>query len=565
MSLSHLSWRMKGVVVVLFFCVMYLSWFVNISVKEYRYALTDVSVIVESVNEDIIPSVKLIAECSHSFVVVHSKNTRQFLSIGNLSGSSVNVIVLVENSFHRYVAFESFRNVNSLSYQLPDGMHVGSYNVVIQVEPLNLLSKREPWCIISNPIEVLVVHSPAHVQNKKQNDSSMCSWDNMNEWQNSGHWVNEYCSDIKVPRWEYEFDTCGYKESAQQHVDTFLSSDELVSSGAPVLWLVVLGSSVERGLFLYMARLLFGKEFVLEEYSKCWGFVDIRYRNIRLTFNDFRNVAMPAEHNLFQCENAVVASDGKIQERGLLFWKYLFADPHLLPDLILFGYVALSFDSLRNNINLYSFLNVTKSVPKWTGKVLIVFLSSNAPIDKVFWSDLRNVTRREQERHAVTLTLQEKFPFVNVLNSQAMVASMLDDIEMYVDFAYSSSPHLHYSCKDSSGALQVCGAVVKSVSYLVLSLLFTSRPSHNTHSHLRHSSSSAKEDLSICSICRKRLIPFDIEVPNNTSCVHKSDKYSVALTEERRCPASCLSQPVLRTFISAGGSNVSVRQCEHVQ
>lgn len=71
--------------------------------------------------------------------------------------------------------------------------------------------------------------------------------------------------------------------------DTFSYDDlMLLASQEKPTWLVVLGGSVQRGLFLTLVDMVLAQgqkdEFPTSAIQKCWGYADIRVGNLRLAY-----------------------------------------------------------------------------------------------------------------------------------------------------------------------------------------------------------------------------------------------------------------------------------------
>lgn len=81
--------------------------------------------------------------------------------------------------------------------------------------------------------------------------------------------------------WVFQPKTCMY--------DTFPYEDLiLLASLQEVTWILVLGSSVQRGLFLTLVDMALARgqkdDLSQSVLQKCWGYANVRVGNLRLTF-----------------------------------------------------------------------------------------------------------------------------------------------------------------------------------------------------------------------------------------------------------------------------------------
>ena len=102
---------------------------------------------------------------------------------------------------------------------------------------------------------------------------------------NTGTWVssNIASAEYGVTRdgWVFQPRTCVY--------DTFLYDDlMLLASLSEPTWLLILGGSVQRGLYLMLIDMILAQgqkdDFGSNSIQKCWGYADITVGNLRVTY-----------------------------------------------------------------------------------------------------------------------------------------------------------------------------------------------------------------------------------------------------------------------------------------
>ncbi|CBJ25848.1 expressed unknown protein [Ectocarpus siliculosus] len=106
----------------------------------------------------------------------------------------------------------------------------------------------------------------------------------------TGSWISSKFASAKhgVLRdgWVFQPKTCVH--------DTFSYDDlMLLATGSKEpTWLLILGTSVQRGVFLTLVDMVLAQgqksDFATSAIQKCWGFAEVRVGNLRLTYQDLR-------------------------------------------------------------------------------------------------------------------------------------------------------------------------------------------------------------------------------------------------------------------------------------
>ena len=128
--------------------------------------------------------------------------------------------------------------------------------------------------------------------------------------------------------------------------------------------IMVIGTSVMRGVFLSMADLLlpFGEKryFAPSVIGKCWGRAHVKKGNLRLMYQDFRvgEFEKPGENgaDLVECHNDMIAKEGSdFLCNAYRVWDEVFEDANKWPDTIflLSGY-GWGYDNSNLRVTLFT-------------------------------------------------------------------------------------------------------------------------------------------------------------------------------------------------------------------
>ena len=136
--------------------------------------------------------------------------------------------------------------------------------------------------------------------------------------------------------------------------------------------IVILGSSIDRGIFLSIVDILLSIEekvhFEKSVVGKCWGQAIIRKGNLKLMYQDFRTIrfGIPGKDkdNYYECNNDKVAveSPHEFVNNATLFWEDLFHERRSWPSVV-----------YMRTAHFIHAPNLVKKIPKaWTGTLYLV-------------------------------------------------------------------------------------------------------------------------------------------------------------------------------------------------
>jgi len=136
--------------------------------------------------------------------------------------------------------------------------------------------------------------------------------------------------------------------------------------------IVILGSSIDRGIFLSLVDILLTIEekvhFEKSVVGKCWGQAIIRKGNLKLMYQDFRTIrfGVPGKDNdnYYECNNEKVAveSPREFVNNATLFWEDLFHKRSSWPSVVY----------MRTAHFIHAQTLVKKILKAWTGTLYLV-------------------------------------------------------------------------------------------------------------------------------------------------------------------------------------------------
>lgn len=189
--------------------------------------------------------------------------------------------VWIASADHIFIAEVIYTGDSTLT-AIYESSFPGEY--LLHVEEVSLYRKDEGRRIIGSPFLLTVEGAPT-VDVDQLSVCGMEKEDIKTSFWRTGSWVSSrFASEAHgVGRngWVFQPKTCVY--------DTFTYDDlMLLASSEEETWLLVLGNSVQRGLFLTLVDLMLlpgQKQFLPSSVlQKCWGYADVRVGNLRVTY-----------------------------------------------------------------------------------------------------------------------------------------------------------------------------------------------------------------------------------------------------------------------------------------
>jgi hypothetical protein len=378
--------------------------------------------------------------------------------------------------------------------------------------------------------------------------NSVVPWD--------GHWVGPKfpTADGLAPMrtgWRYIPNDCILKTYTTPEIRSLITSPL-----SPPKSILVLGSSIDRGIFLSLLDIIVDKEFKAElgesKTGKCWGRASVQVGSLEVTYQDFRPVYInPVEENetqAIECHGEYLALGPGLYANTTIMFKTMFAEHMHWPDVI---YIAGASGKLL--------LKLMALIPfSWDGRVVLGYGGL---------SGMRDIFNAQvfQESLATSKVLSETLNDTRVqfLDTDHMISAMRLQTEQVGRIG--GSQHFHRFCRE--GDLFVCSNVTETLALFLLGVVLN--PDGNTKNtwpkHTTAASGITQEPPvpRICTDCPAGLLPFHIKPVPDLTC-HRGSYVTVEKVGEvwsDLCPSFCMKMPPNGTTWTQSGF-VDVRKCD---
>ncbi|CAM9107182.1 unnamed protein product [Ectocarpus sp. 13 AM-2016] len=171
--------------------------------------------------------------------------------------------------------------------------------------------------------------------------------------------------------WVFQPKSCVFETFSYQDLMLLASLD-----GEPT-WLVVVGGSVQRGVFLTLVDMVLAAgqkdDMATSTLGKCWGYADLRVGNLRLTYQDMRLYRFVTMTDSVVCNNEKLTSGSTsafIHSAKEFLTSTIFQDGTQWPATILAPSSYLIPDKIENQIAIEVLMDALP--PSWEGKLLFV-------------------------------------------------------------------------------------------------------------------------------------------------------------------------------------------------
>ncbi|CAM9778424.1 unnamed protein product [Scytosiphon promiscuus] len=160
--------------------------------------------------------------------------------------------------------------------------------------------------------------------------------------------------------------------------DAFSYEDLMLLAGLEEpTWLLVLGGSVQRGLFLTLVDMVLAQgqkdNLISSTVQKCWGYADIRVGNLRVTYQDMRLYRLNTMEDSVVCNNEKLISGSTsafVRSCQKFLSSVIFQDTSdMWPSLIL---APSNLVQNRNAPNLAIEVLMAALPPSWKGELMFV-------------------------------------------------------------------------------------------------------------------------------------------------------------------------------------------------
>ncbi|CAM9817705.1 unnamed protein product [Ectocarpus fasciculatus] len=361
--------------------------------------------------------------------------------------------------------------------------------------------------------------------------------------------------------------------------DTF-SYDDLMLLAKDVkepTWLLILGTSVQRGVFLTLVDMVLAQgqksDFATSSIQKCWGFAEIRVGNLRLTYQDLRL----HEVGLAQDDSAVCHDDKLAINNVAVFVaaarrflrRSVFAADKQWPSVIMAPPFMEDSDQAAN-LPITVLMDALPSA--WNGTLLMMEhmagLGFTYNYDNPTSATLAEVNPTWHLSKFVGVdnglgrikSYQQQDPRTTFMSTFPIYQSRLFENEFSSPgrACYGCSVHYHYVTKPTApesfnGSRMIHSAVTEMLANIVISKAVGSKaalyeraaPSTDTNNNRR---GRGNETFEVCTDCPANLIPHHVKpvpvpVCNATSAL-AGDAAVGAAWGGRVCPQWCSKEPV---------------------
>ncbi|XP_071853234.1 uncharacterized protein [Apostichopus japonicus] len=351
--------------------------------------------------------------------------------------------------------------------------------------------------------------------------------------------------------WVFQLDWCTF--------DVFTTDDLAMAAESPSpKKIVILGSSVERGIFFSLVDVLLTKEEKYNlsdsDFAKCWGYAQVKVGNLQLVYQDFRiendhfmNITDDGKSDVI-CHDEKVAKLGSYDffGDGLRFLReYLFAaDP--LPDILVVP--------IRTVVQLELLL---KAIPSsWSGTMY--------PLYNFKCKDRMLYTKDGLEK---SYQLAEEFLSldgrVQLIDGFGLGSGMRHNTESSP--LIMKSNHWHKWCNEFNGEMRVCGNPTAMIAQILFGKVIAPE-GKEAWLKTDESKITFPRKITVCQDCPASLLPFHIKVNPDLKCyissegIRKTSKAKFLVWDGTLCPAECMRTEPIDTLDTQSGS-VNVRKC----
>ncbi|CAM9927296.1 unnamed protein product [Ectocarpus fasciculatus] len=374
--------------------------------------------------------------------------------------------------------------------------------------------------------------------------------------------------------------------------DTFSYEDlMLLASLDEPTWLLILGSSIQRGVFHSLVDMVLAQgqkdDFSYSIVKKCWGYVNLRIGSLRLTYQDMRLDDVPSATDSVICNDEKLVSGSSIDifhSAKAFLSSYVFQDGAQWPSTIL---SPASFNVMLRNGQPAIEVLVNAFPPSWGGNLLLVdhmigfkakWTEENPTRTALEDVGIEHWGRKTNDEHLKAMdsyqTLDPRVSFISAFPMQQ--AKLFENQSTRGGVRkYGGNIHYHYTSRSASVPVAHNGTtMVHSTMTEMIANIMVGR-AVGTKAAL-HAKIAATVDESLqqfpevgrsfqlCHDCPQSLVPFHVKpIPDATCEVVQSLPRNAEAGEAwdgKLCPEWCMEEsPVSEKETQSG--RVDVREC----
>lgn len=368
--------------------------------------------------------------------------------------------------------------------------------------------------------------------------------------------------------WTFHSDLCVLESFSLHDMEPFHRSS------MPDTTIAVLGTSIERGIFLSMLDIVLTEEEKSQlpdsRVGKCWGRAEVRVNHwLKLVYQDVRTqrAILDEDPGIIYCDGDRMAYTVGYMHNATQMMGHLFvaADP---PNVI-FLWSGCQMSALVKPMSAgEKCIRKTKALLDplpldWSGTVYLSTSALSGSQKELSLSEFQQYIRNLK-------TLESAFgdDRVRAIDMYSMTRGMA--MAGQVPGKVKSSAHQHAWCQERSDlfneSIRVCSNVTEALGNLLLGrALAPNGKEGRTGPHTGLAKEPSARSIEVCADCPRSLLPFHVKpVPNLTCATGKFEAIPTeavgALWETPSCPEDCLkTAPVERKDTESGP--VDVRKC----
>ncbi|CAM9934848.1 unnamed protein product [Pylaiella littoralis] len=487
------------------------------------------------------------------------------------------IYVWVAGEDHVFVAAVENNGDGTLTavYECP---FPGEY--LVYVEDVDLKAKfedkfRRGWPIVGSPFSLTVSGEPSiRVDDlpggggeggAEAEDAESAFW-------RTGSWVSSNLASkergVLRDGWAFQPKACAY--------ETFTYDDLmlLVALEEPT-WFLAMGNSTLRGIFLTLVDMALATgqkdEFQTSVLTKCWGFVDIRIGNLRMSYQDLRLYTVRSVEDATICNDEKLASGSTaayVSSAELFLKDTIFREDEPWPSVIWAPSNMIDSDEAPN-LQISVLLDALPST--WTGSLVMLdqlyaygygwntwnpTLATMRAVNPVneFSPKTRDSGLARMERY------RQRDPRVSFMSAFPIYQARLFENEFSrIDKrCYACSIHYHYvsdgpdSPEAHGGAKMVHSAVTETLANILISKVVGTKAALYEKAAAVTAAKAADRraevgtTFELCSDCPSSLIPLHVKPVPQLACETTSSLPGNASVgsawDDELCPAWCMAK-----------------------